>query len=106
MTQRPEEYGRSAVSRACYGMFGVIRERLEGQTGRRFTQDRSVHSQVIEALIADTRPEFKEVGQNLDRLRRERNRADYDGRTPFSANEARLAVALARQIESQVPELK
>lgn len=100
LTQTGEEYWRSAISRAYYAMFGPTRKILEGQ-GIQFKAD-NIHRQVINWLKKHKNPTAKQVGANLDRLRRERNKADYDDSISVSLNDAFVALTLAQKIQKDL----
>jgi uncharacterized protein (UPF0332 family) len=93
-----EAHHRSAISRAYYGVFGSIRQRLEQRRGQSFPGDR-VHSTVIRLLQRDQRQEVRRMGQDLSRLRSERNAADYDLEAQFSLQRAVLAKQMADSLE-------
>lgn len=94
-----EGHHRSSASRAYYGVFGSIRQALEARRGRRFSGGR-VHIAVINALKGDVRLPVQQLGQDLDRLRRERNRADYEATVRFTQSNAVRARQLAGKIEA------
>lgn len=96
---------RSATSRSYYGVFGRLREILETKRGAPFPRRKNIHMAVISALKTDTRPAVIRLGQNLDRLRRERNRADYDALVGFGRQRAVKAKVLADGIASNVSQV-
>ena len=57
---------------------------------------------MISALPNDPRPEVAQLGKELDDLRKERNRADYQTRARFVASRARGALAEARRIRDGI----
>lgn len=71
LPQRSEEYWRSAISRAYYAIFGMVRGILRSQ-GTQFKSD-NVYRQVINWLKGHKNPTAQQIGVNLDRLRRKRN---------------------------------
>lgn len=101
LTQQGEEFFRSATSRAYYGLFCHIRDALEQRQGQPFPPERSVHIQVIDALKNDSRSSVIQLGTDLDRLRRERNRADYRTNT-FTLSRGRKSLLLARDIQTRL----
>mgnify|MGYP001042182468 FL=1 len=103
LSQRSEEYWRSAISRAYYAVFGVVRGILQSQ-GTQFKSD-NIHRQVINRLKRHKNPTAQQIGVSLDRLRRERNKADYDDGISISYNEASMAIAVARKIQRDLPAL-
>lgn len=92
---------RSAVSRAYYGVFGKIRSKLETQ-GIQF-EWKNIHHQVIKWLRSQPQVSVIHIGVELDRLRRDRNRADYDGIHTFSRSRAEKSLLQARSIENNIP---
>lgn len=86
-----EAHYRTAISRLYYGTFGLIRETLESK-GLRVPRDKNVHLCTIEMLRRSESEKEREIGLHLDRLRRERNIADYDNE--FSINESRAQNSL------------
>jgi len=102
LTQQGEEFFRSAISRAYYGVFCIIRDILEKNQGHRFPTDRSVHRQVINSLRSDLRPDVASLGYDIDRLFRERNRADYRTGLQFKQSQGRKSVSLAKSIQSRI----
>jgi uncharacterized protein (UPF0332 family) len=93
-----EGYMRSAVSRAYYGVFCSARDALERLDSVRFPKAQNVHREVIHALKTHRVRELARSGMNLDRLRRERNAADYDSGGDFSPARTQMALLLARDI--------
>lgn len=65
---------RSSISRSYYSVFNIIRNFLEnnGHT----IPNRQAHSKVIEILKKDS--SYKPIGVKLERLRDQRNIADYN----------------------------
>lgn len=98
-----EAYWRSATSRSYYAVFGEIRYRLERE-GHVFGRSK-VHSQVIRTLRSSRTRIRRRVGINLDRLRKERNRADYDRDIKFARRRAQRSYQFAKEIEKALPEL-
>ncbi len=70
---------RCSVSRSYYAAFCSARDHLVDTGARRFfAKDRDVHQEVIEAFSQLNTKRDRLVVQNLMRLRRDRNKADYD----------------------------
>lgn len=101
LSQTGEEYWRSAISRAYYAVFGAVRGILQSR-GAQLKSD-NVHRQVINRLKRHKNPTARQIGVNLDRLRRERNKADYDGGLSISRNEASIAITIAQKIRRNLP---
>ncbi|MEM3473740.1 MAG: DNA-binding protein [archaeon] len=75
-----EAYYRSLVSRGYYGVFCLLRIKadLEFYKPRPHTSDPGVHQKVIAYYKNSNKLEEKEAGNLLDKLRKMRNKADYD----------------------------
>lgn len=65
---------RSSISRAYYSVFCMARDHLIQKESMHFSTKADVHMEVKEAF--DIRDQL--VATNLDRLRLDRNKADYD----------------------------
>ena len=89
---------RSALSRAYYAVFLVARESLttKGVISPSFSA--SDHGLVIRTLRSLNR----QVGDQLDKLRRKRNRADYVLTTQVSQAEAMQTVATANALRTKL----
>ena len=85
---------RTAVGRAYYGVFLVARERLSntGEISPNWTSDD--HWAVITALRSRGGP----FGDQLHRLRRERNRDDYDLRSTRTQSASQQIMILAESV--------
>ena len=68
---------RSAVSRAYYAAFGKARNHLH-QENIHFPKNVSAHTVVWNKFREDAEEHRKVIGTIGDRLRRSRNKADYD----------------------------
>lgn len=101
VSQAGEEYWRSAISRAYYAVFGAAKGILENQ-GIQFKRD-NIHRQVIKSLKKHKNPTARQAGANLDRLRRERNKADYDDSISVDYKKACLAITIAQKIQKELP---
>jgi uncharacterized protein (UPF0332 family) len=67
---------RAAISRAYYSVFCRARN-LVAKRGQIFTSGLGVHWDVIMYFKNSSDVDEQKVGNNLDRLRRKRNQADY-----------------------------
>jgi len=72
--QNTEECFRTAVSRAYFGAFCLIRN----YKGYKEYTEPDVHYKVIKSLKTSASLKEKEMGKLIDDLRRHRNLADYD----------------------------
>lgn len=88
---------RSAVSRAYYAAFHVAGELLV-QVGFAVPRGEQAHGYLWLRLSNCGDPNVVIAGRNLQHLRRERNRADYDGFRPFHAATARNLVPIAEDV--------
>jgi uncharacterized protein (UPF0332 family) len=91
---------RSAVSRAYYAAFHEARELLR-DLGFRVPRGDQAHAYLWMRLSNCGDPQVQLAGSELNRLRRDRNRADYDIEQDLLQADARADVRLARTI-SQV----
>ncbi|MCK4330976.1 MAG: hypothetical protein KAW81_00315 [Dehalococcoidia bacterium] len=96
-----EGYSRSAVSRAYYGVFGEIRDRLEHR-GIQFKRE-NIHREIIEWLKNQADKGIVHIGVELDRLRRERNWADYNSIRTFTRLRAEKSLLKARSMQRSIP---
>ena len=84
------------MSRAYYGVFGKIHQRLE--INGIIPTHANVHQEVINWLENYPDVEVQFIGRELDKLRRERNRCDYNGKILISKERAEKYIILARLI--------
>jgi uncharacterized protein (UPF0332 family) len=89
-----EEYYRTAISRAYYGIFGKMRNDLESK-GVSFTNTNS-HQELIKWLKSQSKT--SSIGFHMDYLRRERNKADYGTHSTITKNHSEDSVALSHRI--------
>ncbi len=92
-----EAHWRSAVSRGYYAAFHVARLLL-GRCGFRVPESERSHKYVSDRLSNSGDPAVNRAGLDLDGLRDERNRADYDLRRRLSRRDADDVVEAARPI--------
>src|SRR5258708_7770083 len=80
---------RTAISRAYYAAFcqarNYLRDKDQDNAITSIT-DAQIHGYVIHQFSDSRDRQRKRIGQNLDRLRRERNRADYEDIYPLQQN--------------------
>jgi uncharacterized protein (UPF0332 family) len=88
---------RSAVSRAYYAAFHVAR-RLLSDVGFRVPRGERAHAYLWLRLSNCGDTQAESAGRSLQRLRRNRNEADYDVDQPFARSVAAKDLQLARQI--------
>lgn len=95
---------RSAVSRAYYAAFCTARNRLL-QEGEEVPKTGEAHTVVWTKYRERAQKQRRDVGINGDRLRRVRNKADYDDELPNIHAEVEGAVARARRLLDSLREL-
>jgi len=88
---------RSAVSRAYYGAFHQARDIFRG-LGFVVPRADQAHAYLWLRLSNCGHAQIRVAGSDLNTLRRERNRADYDVDRTLGHNDAILQVRAARQI--------
>ena len=94
-----EAYYRASISRAYYGVFCLSRDKAGLKTYKPTSKaDLGVHQKVIKQYKASADQKEKSIGLALDRLRRMRNKADYDGDQSVKIGEAERAVITAREV--------
>ncbi len=103
---------RSAVSRAYYSAFCLARNylrdiQLDSRLSWHKTYDINAHQYVAEKFIYNQSKSqtMIEIGQNLNRLRKMRNKADYEDTIFYLKKEARTALMLAQNIMSALSKL-
>jgi len=69
---------RSAVSRAYYAAFCKARNHLRDREGHRIPATGRAHQYVRDKFKKSPDKTRKRIGSDLDRLRSDRNRVDYD----------------------------
>jgi len=96
---------RSAVSRAYYSAFCLARNYLRDiqqypRLWRNITYDINAHKYVAEKFIYNQSKSqiMIEIGKDLNRLRKMRNKADYEDTMFNLKREARTALMLAQNI--------
>jgi uncharacterized protein (UPF0332 family) len=89
-----EEGFRTALSRAYYEVFCLIRN----YKGLKTYTKSDVHTIFKELLKNSKNPKEREIGQLLDDLRKERNRADCDEETKITKEISELCILKAKKI--------
>lgn len=98
-TFAPEEACcRAAISRAYYAVYGAALTRARDQDGLQLPATGDAHQRVITHYRQGPSPLHRAIGNNLRRLRRARNRADYDDQRARPVALAQFAVRRARQV--------
>ena len=88
---------RSAISRAYYAAFCRSRNYLRDTQKRSVPGGAKAHAYVREQFLNSSVETRKEVGENLERLREARNKADYDDNVPGLPSLARTALEWAKE---------
>ncbi len=88
---------RTAISRAYYAAFCSARLRLR-QDGVPIPSTSVAHRLVWNHYINENAQHWRAIGIAGERLRRARNRADYDDYFPQLASTVRISLARARRI--------
>ena len=89
-----EAYFRTAISRAYYGCFCILRDREN--LGDDKTSN--VHLRVITHYKKHRSQNYQKIGIKLDQLRWWRNKADYDGEIKIKKYNAESVIARSKEI--------
>lgn len=95
---------RTAVSRAYYSAFCISRayvEQVAGPLGR----SSDVHKKVSNYFMDQQGDNYRQIGINLNRLRDNRNKADYDLPLAGCKSLSRASVKIATDIIAKVERL-
>lgn len=96
-------YLRSAISRSYYGIFGIAKNIL---ISRGVNIERTdTHTFVRKKYQNSPQISEKAIGGNLNRLRIERNKADYENTGIFDATRAETAYTIATRTIELLDEL-
>lgn len=95
---------RTAISRAYYAAFHKARSFL-GQSGFRVPVAERAHAYLWMRLSNSDHPDVNIAGDNLNRLRSIRNRADYDFNHPLDETTAIERVGIATDIVQLLDQL-
>lgn len=85
---------RSGISRAYYGVFCIARNKK----GFKNSTHPNVHKQVIMEYCNSYNPTEKYIGEVLDKLRKERNDADYNEDKVINSQLAQRILLKAKDI--------
>jgi len=94
----PEEAcWRSSISRAYYATFHQTRIHLKDkEPSTTIPRGVKAHSFIREYFKSSAEPERKKIGENLNRLRIDRNKADYDDYITKCDKLAKASIATAK----------
>jgi len=95
---------RCAISRAYYAVFCSAKNHLRDREHLSIPRAR-VHSYVIDQFKDSPDSARIQLGQDLDRLRWDRNKADYDDDFPKFDDTATLDMRLAQQLLTALAKL-
>lgn len=73
---------RSAISRAYYAVLIQAREKASERSGDNYPTDGRTHRWTIRKYKQDNSPNVKGIGEKINRLKKRRERADYDNVVP------------------------
>ena len=96
---------RTAVSRAYYAAFCTARNYLRDVECLPVPQGPRAHGFVLDEFTARTDRRLKQVGTRLDRLRIDRNKADYDDVVSGLESMTALALKLGQRVISTLSAL-
>jgi uncharacterized protein (UPF0332 family) len=95
---------RSAISRAYYAAFCLARNHLLDK-GYPVPTDGRAHKYVPQKFKSRPDLSHRQIGENLDRLREDRRKADYDNVVSGLPSKTRMAIKLAKQAISTLGNL-
>jgi len=95
---------RAAVSRAYYAAFCKARNHLLAE-GCHLPQDGKVHAAVHSEFRQSAEKRRKQIGLDLQRLRADRNRADYDDLVQGLKQTAKVDVTLSERVLKMLMQL-
>lgn len=88
---------RSAISRAYYAVFCKARNYLRDVENKPIPSTSIAHGIVIEALKAHPNKDLRQVGVDLDRLRTDRKKADYDDNFSNIVTQVEMDLIIAQE---------
>lgn len=100
-----EAKSRAAISRSYYAAFCRSRNHLRDVDGIPVSKGIAVHRQVKQEFGNSADNMRRNIGRNLDRLRKERNEADYDDSMPSLSSDTAFSMSLAKQVISDLGRL-
>jgi len=89
---------RSALSRAYYAAFCQARNHLRDEEGHSYPAGGQVHTYVCNQFRNSPDPTRKQIGHDLNRLRIDRNKVDYDDLVPGLSAMTTGNVTLAQRV--------
>ena len=92
---------RSAISRAYYAALIQARQKASDRTGDDIPRY-GTHHWTIKKYQKDPAPEAKRIGSHLKRLKKRRERADYENKVPGLNSELESALEEASSLLSRI----
>lgn len=89
---------RSAISRAYFAAFCHARNHLRDREGLPVPAGVDVHRYVRDRFRSSPEPLRKAIGENLNRLRKARNRVDYDDAVQNLSAQTHIVLGRAEQV--------
>ncbi len=96
---------RAAISRAYYATFCSARNLLRDKDSIAIPRNKNPHEFVISRFRKNQHPLRRKIGDDLDRLRRRRNKADYEDTILDIHRIAETALRLAQRTLSTLNQL-
>lgn len=93
-----EAKGRAAISRSYYAAFCKSRNYLRDAEKKKLPKGADAHRIVKKSFISSPDTVRQSIGKNLDRLRIERNKADYEDNLSSIATKTSFATTLAQKV--------
>lgn len=100
-----EAKSRAAISRAYYAAFCKSRNHVRDIDGKLVPTSADAHRFVKSQFKSSKDAVRQRIGKNLDRLRIERNKADYDDVVLSMPATTKFALALAQDVVSNLGKL-
>ena len=88
---------RAALSRAYYATFCQARNHLRDKEGHALPAGGQIHAYVRDQFMNSTDPLRNQIGHDLNRLRIDRNKVDYDDSVPTLGTMITRDMTLAQQ---------
>lgn len=96
---------RASISRTYYGCFCTARNFLVKERNQTISRSGRAHQEVKNKFKESSNYNDRQVGVNLERLRIDRNKADYDDRFNNIRRQSDLDLLLAKEILGFLEEL-
>lgn len=96
---------RSAISRSYYAAFISARNYLQETEGHSIPTTADAHKYVVQQFKQSSDPDRQHIGRNLEKLRRDRNEADYSNNIPDLFEISKIAVKRSEGLISRLNRL-